>query len=95
MSATGLAAGVGSGDQDAAGVGGERGGDGDDLAGEQWMAGGVEDEIGRFEAEPVEVVAFGGERGVELGGQPSLGLGQIDLGEAADGGADGAGFLAD
>ena len=95
----GLAAGVGSGDEDAAGVGGECGGDGDDVAGEERVTGGVEDEVGVGVvvggANPVEGVVLGGQGRVELGSEPRLGLGEVDLGEAADGGSDGSGFFAD
>ena len=63
------------------------------------VAGGVEDEVGVGVvvggADPVEGVVFGGQGSVELGCEPGLGLGEVDLGEAADGGSDGSGFFAD
>ena len=91
----GLAAGVGSGDQDAAGVGAERGGDGHDVAGEQRVAGGMEDEFGVLAADPVELIVLGGQGRVEFCGESGLGLGEVDLREATDGGSDGAGLRAD
>ena len=96
----GFAAGVGSGDEDAAGVGSERSGDRNDVAGEhvgveQGVSRRVEDQVLRPGTEPVEVVVFGWEWSVQCLGEAGLGLGEIDLGEAADGGSDGSGFVAD
>ena len=95
-----LAAGVGSGDQDAAGVGGQGGGDWDDIARqyvgiEQRVSGRVEDQVARLPADPVEAVVLGRQRSVEFAAESGLGLGEVDLGETAHGRSDGAGLRAD
>ena len=74
-----LAAGVGSGDQHAAGVGGQGGRDRDDIAAqrvgvEQRVSGRVEDQVARFAADPVEAVVLGRQRGIEFAAQSGLGL---------------------